>query len=58
MASDHQSKEALFFPERKIEFVKEKCPKLAIERMRWSTAASGREAQCMQPYMLLGAPFR
>ena len=30
MASDHQSKEALFFLERKIESFKDKCPKLAI----------------------------
>ena len=30
MASDHQPREALFFLERKKEFVKEKCPKLTI----------------------------
>ena len=27
-------------------------------RMRWSTATCGREGQCMQPYALLGTPFR
>ena len=26
--------------------------------MRWSTAAGGREGQCIQPYTLLGTPFR
>ena len=26
--------------------------------MRWSTAAGGWEGQCMQPYTLLGTPFR
>ena len=57
------SKEALFFIERKIEFVEEKCPKLQWHRNRFkrihrSTVAGAREAKCMPPYTLLGTPFQ
>ena len=60
MASDHQPREALFFLERKIEFVKEKCPKLTIvsKECVGLPPPVGREGQSMQPYALLGTPFR
>ena len=57
-----KSEEVLFFPERKIEFVKEKCPNLVIilkecEGLPWSTAADAREALVWCPTRCKGSRF-